>query len=62
MVRCAPAVLIDRTRGTAVMELFVLLFFAFLLVAGLVGLGRDSRDFADWRPSKGGFRDSPHSS
>jgi hypothetical protein len=44
------------------MELFVLLFFAFLFVAGLAGLGRDSRDSADWRPSKGGFRDSPRCS
>jgi len=44
------------------MELFVLLFFALLLVSGLAGLGRDSRDFADWRPSNGGFRDSPHRS
>ena len=41
------------------MSVFVLLFFALLAVAGLAGLGRDSRDFADWRPSKGGFRDSP---
>jgi hypothetical protein len=53
---------IDRTRGTAVMELFVLLFFALLLVSGVAGLGRDSRDFADWRPSNGGFRDSPRRS
>jgi hypothetical protein len=41
------------------MELFVLLFFALLAVAGVTGRVRDSRDFADWRPSKGGFRDSP---
>jgi hypothetical protein len=59
MVRCAPAVLIESTRGTAVMELFVLLFFIVLAIAGLAGRVADSRDFADWRPSKEGFRDSP---
>jgi hypothetical protein len=59
MVRCAPAVLIDSTRGTAVMELFVLLFIVAVAVAGLAGRVADSRDFADWRPSNDGFRDSP---
>ena len=60
MVRCAPAVLIESTRGTAVMELLLLLFFVVIAIAGASGLVADSRDFADWRPTKEGFRDSPH--
>jgi hypothetical protein len=41
------------------MELFVLLFFVVIAVAGLAGRVADTRDFADWRPSNDGFRDSP---
>ena len=42
------------------MELLLLLFLVVLAAAGLFGRVADSRDFADWRPSKEGFRDSPH--
>jgi hypothetical protein len=59
MIRCAPAVLIGFNRGTAVMELFVLLFFVVLALAGVFGLVADSRDFADWSPTNDGFRDPP---
>ncbi len=41
------------------MELFVLAFFVILAVAAVAGRVVDTRDFADWRPSNGGFRDSP---
>jgi hypothetical protein len=41
------------------MELFVLLFFVAVVMAGASGLAVDSRDFADWRPSNDGFRDPP---
>ncbi len=41
------------------MELFLLVFFTLLVIAALFGRVADSRDFADWRPSNGGFRDSP---
>jgi hypothetical protein len=41
------------------MELFLLLFFAAVAVAGATGLVADSRDFADWRPTNGGFREPP---
>jgi hypothetical protein len=41
------------------MELLLLLFVIVAVVAGLTGLVHDSRDYADWRPSKNGFRDSP---
>jgi len=40
------------------MELFVLLFFVVLAIAGAFGLVADSRDFADWSPTNDGFRDS----
>jgi hypothetical protein len=43
------------------MELFLLLFFAVVAVAGATGRVVDSRDFADWRPSNDGFREPPHS-
>lgn len=39
------------------MELFLLLFFVVVAIAGASGLVVDSRDFADWRPSNDGFRD-----
>jgi hypothetical protein len=57
MIRCAPAVLIGLTGGTAVMELLLLLFFVVIAIAGASGLVADSRDFADWRPTNDGFRD-----
>ncbi|MDG4768471.1 hypothetical protein O7632_30900 [Solwaraspora sp. WMMD406] len=39
------------------MELFVVvLFFVLLGVASAAGLTRDSRDSADWRPSRDGSR------
>jgi hypothetical protein len=41
------------------MELFLLLFFAALLVAAIFGRTSDSRDFADWRPTDQGVRRSP---
>jgi hypothetical protein len=41
------------------MELFLLAFFIIVFVAAALGLGADSRDYADWRPSDGGFRRSP---
>jgi hypothetical protein len=47
-------------EGTADMELlFVLVFFAVITTAGARGWVADSRDYADWRPSNDGFRDSP---
>jgi hypothetical protein len=44
------------------MELFLLLFIVVLAVAGAAGLVADSRDYADWRPSNGGFRSPPRDS
>jgi hypothetical protein len=41
------------------MEILVVLFFAALAVAGVLNRGTDSRDYADWRPSDGGWRVSP---
>jgi len=40
------------------MELLLLLFFIAVAIAGASGLVADSRDFADWRPTNEGFRDS----
>jgi hypothetical protein len=41
------------------MGFLLLAFFILLAVAGALGLTADSRDFADWRSSNGGFRHSP---
>ena len=41
------------------MVVLALLFFAAVFVAAVLGLGADSRDYADWRPSDGGLRRSP---
>ncbi len=41
------------------MELFLLIIIVLFAVAGLAGWVHDSRDYADWRPSDSGFRDSP---
>ncbi|MGI5212945.1 hypothetical protein [Plantactinospora sp. CA-290183] len=38
------------------MELFVLLFFAVLVLASALGFTADSRDSADWKPTTGGRR------
>jgi hypothetical protein len=39
------------------MEIFVLLlFFVLLAVAAATGRVSDSRDYADWRPTRDGFR------
>jgi len=39
--------------------LVMLFFFLALAVAGMLKLGADSRDYADWRPSDDGSRGSP---
>jgi len=40
------------------MELvFVIAFFVLLGVASAAGLTVDTRDSADWKPSRGGFRE-----
>jgi hypothetical protein len=41
------------------MAIVVVLFFAFLLVAAILGRVADSRDYADWRCSEDGLRNSP---
>jgi hypothetical protein len=41
------------------MGFVLVLFFAAILVAAVTGRVRDSRDYADWRPSDGGLRRSP---
>jgi hypothetical protein len=41
------------------MELFLLLFFVVIVLAGVFGRVADSRDFADWRPSDDGLRRPP---
>jgi hypothetical protein len=41
------------------MELFLIAFVTLLAVAGALTWTADSRDYADWRPSDGGFRRSP---
>jgi hypothetical protein len=41
------------------MALLIILFFLALAVAGMLNLGVDSRDYADWRPSDDGMRLSP---
>jgi hypothetical protein len=46
-------------RCTAVMELFLLALIILLAIAGALRWTADSRDFADWQPSDGGFRRSP---
>ena len=38
------------------MELFILFFFVSLALASALGLGADSRDSADWKPSDNGRR------
>lgn len=41
------------------MELFLLALVIILAIAGALRWTADSRDFADWRSSDGGFRRSP---
>jgi hypothetical protein len=41
------------------MELLLLAFIILLAIAGALRWTSDSRDYADWRPSDGGFRRSP---
>jgi hypothetical protein len=41
------------------MAILVFLFFAALVLAGVLNRGTDSRDYADWRPSDDGWRLSP---
>jgi hypothetical protein len=41
------------------MELFLLLFFVMITLAGIFGWVSDSRDSADWRPSEDGRRCPP---
>ncbi len=41
------------------MGFVLLLFFLALFVAAVTGRVRDSRDYADWRPSDDGLRRSP---
>jgi hypothetical protein len=42
------------------MELFLLLFLLAVAVAGAMGWVADSRDYADWRSTNGGFRHPPN--
>jgi hypothetical protein len=41
------------------MELFLLLFFVAIVLAAILGRVADSRDSADWRPSRDGLRCPP---
>jgi hypothetical protein len=41
------------------MEYFLLLVLVAIVVAAIFGRVADSRDYADWRPSKEGQRCSP---
>ena len=41
------------------MGLFLLVFFAVVVFAGVFSRVADSRDFADWRPTDDGQRLSP---
>lgn len=41
------------------MELFLLALVIFMAIAAALRWTADSRDFADWRSSDGGFRRSP---
>jgi hypothetical protein len=50
---------LNTMKGSAVMGLFLLLFFAVVAVAGAFSRVADSRDFADWRPTDDGLRRSP---
>ena len=38
------------------MELFIVLFFAILVLASVLGFTADSRDSADWKPTDAGRR------
>jgi hypothetical protein len=41
------------------MELFLLLFLVLLLAGAISGRVADSRDYADWRPTRDGIRQLP---
>jgi hypothetical protein len=69
-IRCAPAEghffnhekgpSFTFTRGvTAEMELLLLFFLVLITAAAAAGRVVDSRDYADWRPTRGGFRNPP---
>lgn len=41
------------------MQILLLVFFAAIVVAAVLGVVADSRDSADWRPSSDGVRQPP---
>ena len=57
--RCAPAVLNHRVlkRGTAMELILFVAFIALLALASAIGLTADTHDSADWKPTRGGFRE-----
>jgi hypothetical protein len=55
-VGTAHAEVVDNRQRMAVMDLFVVLFFALIALASALGLVADSRDSADWKPTSDGGR------
>jgi hypothetical protein len=41
------------------MELFLLILAVVFVLLAAVGRVADTRDYADWRPTRDGFRDPP---
>ena len=52
----AHAEVTGQQKRVVIMELFIGVFFALIVLASALGLVSDSRDSADWKPSYQGVR------